>query len=110
MSWGDEEETSGPVYADADAWLGDWFAPRWRRSWESAHCIWCPEYHRHPEAVDRLDALWQAWEARYSRDPASWWLNVCDPMMASLTDEAGCFKACRNGHSDRLGPLPFEAA
>ncbi|MFI5716997.1 DUF4913 domain-containing protein [Nocardia sp. NPDC051750] len=76
--------------------------------------VWCPQWWQHTEAVVRLDALWRAWE-HLRRDPATgmsvWFLDHADQHMAVLLDPRGPFKYCsvRNGHKDRLDPLPLAA-
>ena len=76
--------------------------------------VWCPQWWQHTEAVVRLDAVWRAWE-HLRQDPATgmsvWFLDHADQHMAVLLDPRGPFKYCsvRNGHKDRLDPLPLAA-
>ncbi len=70
--------------------------------------IWCPEWHQHPEALSRIEAVWRAWE--YLRLDGSlgistWWINHADPHMRMLMAPNGCFKKCfYNGHTERTKP------
>lgn len=75
--------------------------------------VWCPQWWRHPEALERLTALWLAFEqARLSQEPAAlsgWWLGHADPHMQQLMHPRGPFMYCgaRRGHTDLLRPLPM---
>lgn len=68
---------------------------------------WCASWWRHPEAVDRLAALWHAWEA-LRQDPATgmatWWLSYFDLMWAALTSEYGPMARCTT--TTCAGPPP----
>lgn len=83
-------------------WVAGYLLPRYRRSRQQR---WCPVWWEHAEAVDRLDALWQSWEALRSEGPtglAVWWRDFADHHLHVLTDpELGPFHACdtdRGGH------------
>lgn len=106
MTWGGPQPAS-PAYPEVDAWLRDWFAPRYRRSFDTGGRVWCPAWREHPEAVSRLTALWAAWQDLHDRPAglATWWLTHADPTLDALTDERGPFARCRAGHTDRLPPL-----
>jgi hypothetical protein len=106
VTWGDEDEPAGPVHPDVYAWLRDWLAPHYLRSLDTGGLAWCPQWHRHPEAVSRLTGLWMSWEALAAKDTgtglATWWLNFCDPTMQILLDgDQGPFKRCTRGHAER---------
>jgi hypothetical protein len=98
------------TYADVDAFVTDWLAPTYRRSFETGGRVWCAQWREHPEAVSRLTGLWLAYEhlaaGADGTGLSTWWLAHCDPTMAALTDDTGCFKGCARGHTDRLPPLP----
>lgn len=70
---------------------------------------WCSQWWDHPEAVSRLDALWQAFEALRNEPgtgPATWWRDYADPTMTALTDPKGPFEQCRAGERHK-SPLPL---
>lgn len=97
------------VYDDVNHWFKDHFRYVVERRLES-YVGWCPEWWRHPEAVDRLSALWTAWEACHKEGgtgPATWWVNFADPIMRVLLDaDGGPFSDCvsPDGH---LGGNPM---
>ncbi|MFE1594824.1 DUF4913 domain-containing protein [Nocardia sp. NPDC058705] len=75
--------------------------------------VWCPEWWRHPEAMIRLDAVWQTWEHfRLEGGPgiSVWFLDHADKHMAALFDPKGPFKYCsvRNGHKPMLESLKVD--
>lgn len=92
-------------------WMEGWFLPLcWR--YDKTHRRWCEKWWDHPWAVERLSALWQAWEVMYS-DPgqmSSWWIYHFDSHWARLTGDDGPFKEC--SYADHIAeanePLPHE--
>lgn len=74
---------------------------------------WCSRWWAHPVALDRLTALWQAFEALHAEggtSPARWWREYADPTLASLTDpRAGAFAGCRPGRHQLPPALPTDA-
>lgn len=77
---------------------------------------WCALWWEHPEAIARLEALWQAFEVL--RDdpgtgPATWWQVYVDPTMAALADDQGPFAQCKSGreaYHHAPEPLPIVLA
>jgi len=90
-------------------WVEQWLLPMWRRRPQR----WCPSWWMHPEAVARLDAMWQAWEQLRQVPgvgPSTFLRDHLDPHMAVLTSNEGPFARCTadSGHGeDQRGPLPF---
>ncbi|WP_258059117.1 DUF4913 domain-containing protein [Arthrobacter sp. B1805] len=79
-----------------------------------AEFTWCASWWRHKEAVNRLNALWRAWEA-LRLDPttglANWWNNYADPTMAALFSGTGPFQGCTAmEHKPANKPLPIVRA
>ncbi|WP_245551269.1 DUF4913 domain-containing protein [Nocardia paucivorans] len=75
-----------------------------------ATATWCPDWWRHPEAVERLWLLFLLRTAATDAESRSTWWDVhARPHMEALMDPAGPFKYCsvRHGHTDMLKPLPF---
>lgn len=104
----DEIEAADWRYSSLLEWMERWFLPVAFR-FDSRQRAWCPEWWRHRYAVERLGALWQAWETMYS-DPESispWWVYHFDAHWAALTNtETGPFRDCGKGHADTAHPLP----
>ncbi len=74
---------------------------------------WCPKWWKHPEAVNRLWALWRAYEhfvATGGSAMSAWWVYHVDSHLPQLMAEDGPFWECRDGHSDGLSPLPHLGA
>lgn len=117
--WAEEEQEAAEpapelLYPSLDQWMAGYLAPTWRRNFgNGSHATWCPGWWRHAEAVDRLTALWRAWE-HLRLDPATgmavWWRDFADPAMAVLTDTRGPFANCSpdRGHGLLPGGLPLE--
>ena len=99
------------AFLDVGAWSVGWLFPVVRRPLK-AGAYWCPQWWEHPEAVERLRALWEAWEAARAEGGNAmsyWWTVHFDAHWGALTDSArGPFAACakRGQHSDELGYLP----
>lgn len=107
--WPETEKAAEPpadVYPSLQAFVERHLAPLLARP--GARC-WCASWWAHPEAVDRLRALWRAWEELQRGGGvglSSWWVYHADPHLRILFDQAGPFGACRDGHTDKLRPLP----
>jgi hypothetical protein len=101
------------LYPDLPSFVAEQLAPSWRRQ-TGPGLVWCRQWWKHPEAVQRLEALWRAFE-HLRHDPALgmsvWWRDHVDPHMAALTNPDGPMKGCYVGereHVDRLDALPVE--
>ena len=99
------------AFSDVGEWSVGWLFPVVRRPLK-AGAYWCPQWWEHPEAVERLRALWEAWEAARAEGGNAmsyWWTVHFDAHWGVLTDSArGPFAACakRGQHSGELGYLP----
>ncbi|MEV6340949.1 DUF4913 domain-containing protein [Nocardia vinacea] len=96
-------------------YLAPCYAREVSRSGLEGQIRWCPMWHEHAEAVARLTAMWRAWEhLRHGEDVqmSQFWRDHADHHMAHLLDPKGPFEHCSvaKGHSDKLVPLPLEAA
>lgn len=87
-----------PTFAEVEAWVSDTFSRLWARPITNTH-RWCSQWFQHEEAVERLTALYVAWnEARQTGRKLAWWRDA-DATMQALTDAAGTFAACsERGH------------
>ncbi|MFK0294780.1 DUF4913 domain-containing protein, partial [Streptomyces sp. NPDC090442] len=112
----EEKEPPKLVFATVNEFVTDYLAPTIRRNLEGTELTWCPSWWRHPEALQRLTALWRAWESLRldaAMGMSVWWLQHCDPHLRALMDpNTGPLSACRpDGHSAyAYSPLPMEAA
>lgn len=105
------------LYPSVAEWVADFLAVAYAREVRvnGAHRHWCSQWWRHPEALDRLEALWRAWEA-LRRDPttgpATWWKDYADPLMTVLLSRDGPFGQCRGArHAPPqliVQPLPVD--
>lgn len=105
----------GPKYGSLPEWVDGHLARLIRRRL-GGQLTWCPQWWRHPEAVSRLNAMWDEWEkARVEGTMSQWWIYHCDPHLAVLMSrDNGPFMACRaDGEASRhtrLDPLPCAAS
>lgn len=102
-----------PAFLDEVDWFEGWLAPVVRRQLK-AGTYWCARWRDHPEAAERLQALWEAWEAARAEGGNAmsyWWTVHFDAHWGVLTDSArGSFAACakRGQHSEDLQGLPSD--
>lgn len=58
---------------------------------------WCPRWWLHPEAVNRIEALWRTWE-QLRTDPmmgmSAWWRDHFDHHWDRLVGSGGVFAYC----------------
>ena len=101
------------AFLDAVDWFEGWLAPVVCRPLK-AGTYWCPRWREHPEALERLRALWEAWEAARAEGGNAmsyWWTVHLDAHWGVLTGSpTGPFAACakRGQHSDELRGLPSD--
>jgi hypothetical protein len=95
------------VYDDVESWVEGWFVHAYARS-SAGWGHWCPEWWRHPEAGERLTALWHSWEAAQKNTAtgmAHWYVMYADSIFGQLTDSRGTFASCSDGHGRVLPSL-----
>ena len=100
-----------PLYATLDAWVEHWLVQVYRRS-PTNTWRWCPQWHQHPEAVHRLEALHRTWEtARHDPNGHAMltWTRDTDHHLRELADPAGTFAACTPRDHRPNHPLPWAA-
>jgi hypothetical protein len=108
---GSGSEESGQAFPDLLAFVDHHLAPMVCRRVDSDHLRWCAQWWRHPEALERLGAVWNAWETCRLQGGAAmswWWVHSFDPNFAVLSDpRRGPFEACSEEiHRDKLRTLP----
>ena len=107
---------AGPAAAFLDAveWFEGWLAPVVRRPLRAGRLSGCGQWQEHAEVVERVSALWEAWEPARAEggNAMSYWWTV-------HFDAHGCprglgwegpFSACarRGQHSTDLRALPSD--
>jgi hypothetical protein len=112
------EPVPRPDLATVHAWVDRHIAPLVRKTTttgEGGGIRWCRDWTRHFDAVERLTALYLAYQ-QFSADSAPAWRSVflrdhLDPHLATLTSPYGPFHACTpRRHSDTTEPLGHLAA
>lgn len=98
-------------FADVHAFVVDYLAHAWARCLRETDTAfrWCPHWHQHPAVLDRLDALWRAYEALHAEGgtgPARWWRDHADPSLAAITSPKGPFARCGPERHQLPPPLP----
>jgi hypothetical protein len=86
--------------------------------WSEKRPAWCPEWWKHPEAVERLFALWMARTQAYANNEdlaaaSSWWVYHWDHHAPILFDtRTGPFRNCDAalGHLYEPDLAPFSIA
>lgn len=93
-----ETDAAAPelLYPDAPTWFEDYLSYLYRRDLGRSTTLWCERWFDHPEALTRIQILWRSWEAGRQDDtmtgPATWLVNIADPMMHELISTEGTFK------------------
>jgi Domain of unknown function (DUF4913) len=91
-----EEDAPEPVYASVQDWVSEHFLPVYRRPL-GGEFRWCAQWWRHAEAIIRLTALWQSWEAmrlQPGTGTANWLRDHLDHQLLVLLGRAGPFAQC----------------
>ena len=101
------EKTDERVYPDVGAWVERWLCPIMER--EIIPSVqWCPQWWDHPEAVERLEALWEAWEIGRLGGGAwksAWWVTHADRQLSRLCHpDTGPFGSCHREHRRETKP------
>ncbi len=115
-----EESFEAPqlAYPSVADWVQQYLVVVYARPIDtSGRFSWCRRWWLHDEALDRLDALWRAWETTRldgATGPATWWTTYADPIMTALLSPTGPFRKCDNAHHARpeqlTPPLPVDTA
>lgn len=108
-----ETESPQPVFANVAAWVEGYFIPMYRRPLGGEY-RWCAQWWAHAEAISRLTALWQAWEAlrwQAGTGIATWYASYLDPGLPALLGPRGPFYQCTeaehiDGHQATVQPAP----
>lgn len=99
-----------PLCPDVQTWVEHVYAVTYIRRINQTQ-RWCPCWWDHAEAIVRLTALWQTWEAaRISTEPsgmADWirvYLDVLNPVLLSPD---GPFASCAIDRHHEQTPMPL---
>jgi hypothetical protein len=111
MSTTEAEEEKGPpepAYPNSATWVARWLCPNLEREIKRSF-EWCPQWWDHPEAVQRLEALWRAWEFLRldgGTGMSTWWVDHADHHLALLCNpDIGPFGHCHTTHGRDIAPL-----
>jgi hypothetical protein len=103
------DELPEPVYDNVQDWVSDHFIPIYRRPIGGEY-RWCPQWWRHAEAIERLTALWQSWEAmrlQPGTGTANWLRDHLDHQLPVLLGRSGPFAQC--GEDEHITPRAVAA-
>jgi hypothetical protein len=106
-----EGDTPEPVFADVLDWVECHFLPVYRRPLGGEY-RWCSQWWQHPEAITRLTALWQSWEAmrvQPGTGTASWLRDHLDHQLPLLMGRAGPFAQCSPGEHIQMRAAPADS-
>jgi hypothetical protein len=93
---GDQADEPEPVYDTVQDWVSWHFLPMYRRPLGGEY-RWCPQWWRHAEAITRLTALWQSWEAMRLQPGtgiSTWLRDHLDHQLPVLLGRSGPFAQC----------------
>jgi Domain of unknown function (DUF4913) len=97
------------VYDSLDAWVSGYFVVVAARQHGVPGARWCPRWAEHPPAVERLRALWRAWEALH-HDPGTgmgtFLRDHLDHSLPLLLADHGPFAGCNTDRHTVTPPLP----
>ena len=90
------DEAPDPLYGSVEEWVDRHFLPMYRRPLGGEY-RWCKQWWKHAEAITRLTALWQSWEAMRLQPGTgmiSWLRDCLDHQLPVLLGRGGPFAAC----------------
>lgn len=103
------ESPPPPRFGHVEEFVSEFLSIAIQRKQNSLRSVWCPKWWAHPEAVLRLTALHDAFEAlrlQGGTGMSIWWVGHADPQLAVLFNrENGPFMFCVGGHTDVDCPL-----
>jgi hypothetical protein len=88
----DETVQLQTFYPNVVEWVDEWLLPRYARSLKTHR--WDPQWFEYVEVVDRLEALWRAWEhfrLEGMTGMAVFFRDYLDPAMGVITSPDGPF-------------------
>jgi hypothetical protein len=105
----DDAAPPDPLYGSVQEWVDEHFLPMYRRPIGGEY-RWCSQWWRHAEAITRLTALWQSWEAmrlQPGTGTANWLLTHLDHQLPILLGRSGPFAQC--SPDEHIEPRPATA-
>ena len=103
-----------PLHADVETWVEHVYVKTFIRPYSQNERRWCARWWAHPEAIVRLTALWETWEAaRAAEDPhpmADWLWRYLDTLNAVLLGPEGPFASCSPDKHVEQPPMHTEPA
>ncbi|WP_240644289.1 DUF4913 domain-containing protein [Antribacter gilvus] len=109
-----EPATDAPpelFYRNVDEFVREFLRYVYRRPVDGRYSFWSPRWWKYDEALNRLEAMWRAWE-HLRLDPATgpsvWWRDHADPHMRVLLSPHGPFRRETDVVATDGEPLPYE--
>jgi len=99
-------------FVDVEDFVAHYLSPTVIRKM-SGGVVWCPRWWAHPEAANRLWAMWRGYESARLQEGGSlsrWWVNQVDPHLEILLSDRGPFSECRKGQHRVGSGLSHERA
>jgi len=99
-------------FVDVEDFVAHFLSPTIQRKMGGG-AVWCCRWWAHPEAANRLWAMWRGYESARLQAGGSlsrWWVNQVDPHLEVLLDDRGPFSECRKGNHRLSSGLPVERA
>ena len=113
----DDEQQPSLVFGSTEQWVTEFLLPTYVRyvTPNGQILTWCPSWWEHAEAIQRLEALWRAWEYLRLDSPLGmsiWWKDHADHHLPALLDPHGTFRGCttQSGHQGDAEQLPTSPA
>lgn len=101
-----------PAYTAIAVWVQHWLLPTVERrvaQGSRGGIYWCTRWWAHPEALQRIYALWREWEkARADATMSHWWRDHLDPHLLALASDNGAFHQCSPIHHQTPSHLHAE--
>lgn len=99
-------------FGSVDEFVREYLIHAYKRRVDQQRILWAPNWWAYDEAIQRLEALWRAWE-HLRLDPAlgmsMWWRDHADHHMAILMSDTGPFAGIQGQRTALGSPLPYEA-
>lgn len=90
------DRVAKPFHPSVATWVTEYFVPMYRRTL-GGEFRWCAQWWRHAEAISRLTALWQSWEACRLQGATGiglWYRDHLDAQLPILLGARGPFYQC----------------
>ena len=96
-------------FQDVTEFVSEYITVVYNRGIKPAGTHWCPQWWKHPEAVEVFTGLWEAWEHMRVNDGPTWLVKYKSyfyPLMREITGPDGPFQGCNPDGHVRLPEFP----